>query len=245
MKKLIALLIIFSSTCLIAQVKSNAGKITYGVKLNKAVIDSIADKLSKNERSVAMGYINKIKKSIPYIELILEFDDGEATYKSKETMAVDNGLDLDMAVTAIDSDGIYYTDLENKKRLRQRDVLYDNYLVSIEKELIWQITKETKSVSGFTCYKAINFEETEFQEEPYKTIAWFCPELPFQFGPNGFSGLPGLILELVYKERFIFYPLDINIGKKGIKIDKPTEGIPVTQSKLNKLLLEASKSYRE
>jgi GLPGLI family protein len=30
----------------------------------------------------------------------------------------------------------------------------------------------------------------------HPVIAWYCPSIPYSFGPNGYSGLPGLILEL-------------------------------------------------
>ena len=30
----------------------------------------------------------------------------------------------------------------------------------------------------------------------HPVVAWFCPDLPYSFGPNGYCGLPGLILEL-------------------------------------------------
>ena len=34
----------------------------------------------------------------------------------------------------------------------------------------------------------------------YEVTAWFCPQIPFAFGPNGFGALPGLILELQTKD---------------------------------------------
>ena len=52
----------------------------------------------------------------------------------------------------------------------------------------WEITNETKNISGFNCKKAVsNFQGYEF-------TAWFTEEIPINAGPEKFDGLPGLIL---------------------------------------------------
>jgi len=64
---------------------------------------------------------------------------------------------------------------------------------------VWTITKESKYIGNFLCYKATaNLEKFNYGEfhYSYPVIAWFAKELGFSFGPNGFGGLPGLILEL-------------------------------------------------
>lgn len=68
--------------------------------------------------------------------------------------------------------------------------LYDNYAYEIEKPQIrWELGNETKSISGWRCQKATG----SWKGRDY--TVWFCPDLPYSFGPWKLHGLPGLILE--------------------------------------------------
>lgn len=63
----------------------------------------------------------------------------------------------------------------------------------------WVITTESKLIDTYKCYKAEYIETYKSRGvNKTKTItAWFAPSLPYSFGPKGYNGLPGLILELV------------------------------------------------
>lgn len=56
----------------------------------------------------------------------------------------------------------------------------------------WKILNEIKEISGYLCMKAETYDEIKKQ-----TIhAWFTDQIDFYGGPEGFDGLPGMILEL-------------------------------------------------
>ncbi|MGK6351902.1 GLPGLI family protein [Parapedobacter sp. DT-150] len=63
----------------------------------------------------------------------------------------------------------------------------------------WEITGESKEIAGYKCFKATRYNlswDLKGEERRFPVTAWFCPELPFSFGPLKYGGLPGLILEL-------------------------------------------------
>ena len=56
----------------------------------------------------------------------------------------------------------------------------------------WKIHNEIREVAGFICMKAEAIDSIKNQ-----TIhAWFTTEIPVSSGPEGFAGLPGMILML-------------------------------------------------
>jgi GLPGLI family protein len=60
----------------------------------------------------------------------------------------------------------------------------------------WKIENEVKEVAGYMCMKA----STEDKAMMHKIVAWFAMDLPISSGPDRFTGLPGLILELDMNE---------------------------------------------
>ena len=93
----------------------------------------------------------------------------------------------------------------------------------------WEIQKETKKIGEFECFKATTEIIVNTKGRKHLITAWFTTKLPISFGPLGYDGLPGLILELeVYKK--IYYAKKIMLNpKEEIKIEKPTKGIKVTE----------------
>ena len=56
----------------------------------------------------------------------------------------------------------------------------------------WKILNEIKEVAGYICMKA----ETRNEDKNQVVHAWFTDAIPFTGGPEGYGGLPGMILEI-------------------------------------------------
>lgn len=82
----------------------------------------------------------------------------------------------------------------------------------------WSLENETKIIDNFKCFKAINKEENKVEgQDPIitKTItAWYCSEIPVSFEPNGFGGLPCVILELNENNLKVFYATKLTCQQK-------------------------------
>lgn len=65
-----------------------------------------------------------------------------------------------------------------------------DYVMPEKNEKInWKIERATKKFGEYTCQKAT----TTFHGRNY--TAWFCADIPYNFGPWKLNGLPGLIFE--------------------------------------------------
>jgi GLPGLI family protein len=90
--------------------------------------------------------------------------------------------------------------------LHKSDILGKNiYGIQYSKK-DWALTKETKTIDGYVCFKATSVNRITYKDKVFNhpVIAWYCPEIPYYFGPNGYSGLPGLILELTVRNVTFF-----------------------------------------
>ncbi|WP_166386209.1 GLPGLI family protein [Polaribacter sp. 11A2H] len=121
--------------------------------------------------------------------------------------------------------GVYYN---KDKRILQLNAFGELFLITKPK-LKWEIQKETKKIGEFECFKATTEIIVNTKGRKHLITAWFTTKIPISFGPLGYDGLPGLILELeVYKK--IYYAKKIMLNpKEEIKIEKPTKGIKVTE----------------
>ena len=212
MKKAIFFSLVFFLLSRIVDAQIKSGKIVYGVEVNESetqkLIESTTDKAGK---AYLIKYINGFKESFPYVKVTLLFNEQESIYKGEKVMKSDNGLNLKMAYQ-LASPGTYYTNLGRSLTLHQNEFMGNKYLIHKSENFNWNITQKQKIIKGYVCYKAtLDFKK---DDKIITSTAWFCPSLPFQFGPKEFNGLPGLILEFNYLNRFRFFRSKLNFIMK-------------------------------
>jgi GLPGLI family protein len=86
----------------------------------------------------------------------------------------------------------------------------------------WEITKETKNILGYKCYKAFFHTDVPLLKRATMMTpiyAWFTPEISLRGGPTYFGNLPGLILELEAKSVHFIASSINKTDKKLKKID--------------------------
>lgn len=125
--------------------------------------------------------------------------------------------------------------------LKQHQIISENFYTKDSLKDNWQITSQTKKIDGYLCYMAKNTYVVKNGEKQFnhKVIAWFCPDLPFAFGPNGYGNLPGLILELqVRNYLYGATKIDINSSLSFNEEDDLKNIKIITEEELNKKLDE-------
>lgn len=60
----------------------------------------------------------------------------------------------------------------------------------------WVYGNDIKMILGYRCRQALSVNEKNDS-----TLVWFTGEIPFPYGPAGYLGVPGLVLE-VYDQQF-------------------------------------------
>jgi len=111
----------------------------------------------------------------------------------------------------------------------------------------WTLKTDTKKINKYTCYKAVTIEKMKTRNGIKNILveAWYAPEINIPFGPIGYSGLPGLILELK-KDNIKYYVTSINLNpRKKILVKKPTNGKKVTQEEYYDIAINAMKDFRK
>lgn len=120
--------------------------------------------------------------------------------------------------------------------LKQSTLLGNNVFIKTNPIKGWQLTGESQKIDGYLCYKATNIDRVENEKQVFEhpIIAWYCPELPYSYGPIGYGNLPGLILQL--QVRNVVYGVskidfasenkpDFNILKKSEIISEEEENL--------------------
>lgn len=187
------------------------------------------------------------EESIPEVKQIIEdankeeflclltFNENESHFKRTNEKAIEDRTTSDyLNIAAFNYKPYYYFKNENIYYY-----VYQNFIIKEQRKFDWQITSETKKIENFTCYKA-TFEEkyiNRANEEKTRLItAWFCPQIPYSFGPGGYSGLPGIILELEFNGyKYVAKKITLNKDVQEISLPKLKT---ITKEEYSKKLLE-------
>jgi len=210
-------------------VKSNAqivnGSFVYKVEVGT---DELFEKLDKTLKE---SYI-KDKESEEYT---LNFDTKKSIFKYEGGFSSEGRSK---------SPKIYFKEKDSLYSLRpENDVDFGKIVIIEDRNTNWELSDETKTIDGYSCYKASSelVRKNGDKVFVFPIIAWYCPKIPFPFGPLGYGGLPGLILEL--QERNVVYgvqKINFNLEKMN-PILKPAEGERISQEELNKKIYEMYK----
>jgi len=168
----------------------------------------------------------------------LDFNENESLfYLSNSLISEFENQDTKKYVTGLfyGFDEIYINKSENKL-IEQLYYAFGTILrITKASFVVWNLTKETKDISGYKCYKATYtyIQKWKGKEFPWEITAWYSPELNLQYGPIRYSGLPGLILELTEDNRG-FVVDKIEFYKEPIKIKKPNKGEVLTEEEIDR-----------
>lgn len=216
------------SACLFFTICLNSQELNVEVTYQKA-LKKISDKTDSKPR---------ILKDIKYT---LNANQQKSIFKYDRKLNINNSVNRTFIGRGGGS-GVYYKDLKSKQRLEQKETADgDLYLVKIIfNKYDWKLTKETKYIDKYLCYKAtatyIEYNTFKKENKTFKIDAWYTLEIPLPFGPAGYDGLPGLVLE-VKNGGYYFIVSNVKIeNKKNNKIIPPKKGKNVTLKEFNEII---------
>lgn len=115
----------------------------------------------------------------------------------------------------------------------------NNYVIELKKSEDWDFSDETKFILGFKCrkasrtYKQFNARKGEYVE--FTPVVWYCPEIPVPYGPIGFHGLPGLVLEGSNNSKIVYRAKKVQFNKK-VDIKPKFKGERISQDNFESLI---------
>lgn len=216
------ILIIYSSY-------SQSGKITY-----KIFVQSDDSNISEDSKKLYLDLVTIANNQ----SFILQFNNFKSSFciLNKLTVKDEKLIKLENASkSAFTSKNEIYLDRLNKTLISKTT---DNVMIlESYDDSNWEITKETKMIDQYTCFKAlkkINYK-TRNGDTNYRIVtAWFTPSINIPLGPKIFFGLPGLILELVDK-RTTYIAEKIELNTTDIEIKFP-EGKTISREEYDNKL---------
>ena len=248
-RKILILFLLCPLLCL-GQARYNSGRITYGVDIDIEPLKELKSSNKIGEQYLAEALM-KVKQNAAAVTCILKFNSNTAHFFAEEGLENDAGRGYKSALMHFGVDGPYYVDLTKKEILQKSEAFGKTYLVEEEftSKQHWKISSESKQIGDYKVYKATTVKVVVNSKGTFESevVAWFAPDIPFRFGPLGYGGLPGLILELEEKTKFPvrYFAERIDFGEEKITIDVPSDEKRITAKELNNMYKKASGNMRD
>lgn len=191
-------------------------------------INDTDDELTKSTKKMVLSAYDIAKG----FDFILKFNQTESIAQIDEYMineSIKNNYLYGIAKILIGK-GIYYQNRKEQLVLHQNELMGELFLIKDTLVNDWEIGKDYKKIGKFMCLKATKKCRSCNKIEE----VWFAPEIPVPFGPLGYGGLPGLIVE-VKNYSSILSLTEISYTKKEVKITRPTKGKKITKDELDEM----------
>jgi GLPGLI family protein len=179
------------------------------------------------------GWFQKIKAQVPkfttsYFNYYFTTD--KAVYRpGKET---ENPFKMFGGAPA--SENIVYTDFKIRKVAALKQVYEEKFLVQDSmRKMEWKIMDEIRTIAGYKCRKAVG----RICDSVY-VVAFYSEDILASGGPEMFSGLPGMILEIaIPRLHSTWTATSVEVsGPKAEDLKAPEKGKKTTQHELYTVL---------
>jgi len=223
MKRYLFCFALFAMLHINAQTQFQSGRVTYG-------FTEIESEFTENRDEI----FDKLHKQGEDVTFILSFTENRSVFEIATTLENDiSPLGQSWAENIV-ANGRYYTDLKESVVYRQTDAYGEKVLIKSQIDSHdWKLTDESKFIGKYKTFKAVKNETVENSVGTFnfEIVAWYCPQLPGQFGPKEFNSLPGLILELK-DTHFTFQAVKVEITNGTLEV-KPFKGKVFTEKEYN------------
>ncbi|MFD2145046.1 GLPGLI family protein [Mucilaginibacter antarcticus] len=245
MKKIIYIaftLMLFTDTSMAQTRFVKSGTIEYDKNINMYALLQREVK-ANDENSWAKAALESYKKTHGQIKVVkstLKFSDNKTLFTPiEEEERRDYYFDTPMA----DQLNTTYTDIATSTRLSQKKVFEEQFLVSDSTAKIkWKVTGETREILGYTCRRANGL----ILDSIY-VVAFYTDQIPVSGGPESFSGLPGMILQVALPHENVSW-LATKVTDTALPanaIAAPKKGKPLTKKQFQDKLKSAMKNWGE
>ena len=138
-------------------------------------------------------------------------------------------------------DNVVYTDLNNARSISQKRVFDQLFLVQDStRQIKWKITDETRTIAGFACRRA----NALIMDSVY-VVAFYTDEILTSGGPESFSGLPGMILQIALPHEHVTWVATKveAVTIPGTTVTAPVKGKKETDVSLKAAVMELMKNW--
>lgn len=228
-KKILLLIVIFYSFSVFSQ---KSGKAIYKMYM---VVDSVKSKTTTIENT-----INLAQKGASKLQFELVFNDTISKFSTIPFISSEDKSE-NYALAWCNCNVVKYTQPKKKTILFNNKVdrlgrFKKNEFLIEDKIGDWVLHNDFKIINNYKCNKATQEIFIKSKERIIKrTItAWYCPDIPINYGPNGYFNLPGFIFEL--QENNIVFGLEsIIFTQEPDDINLPTEGEKISKEKFSSI----------
>ena len=216
--KILFILIFLLNSSLYSQ---NEGYAIYKVKTLEKNKEISTDNLDQK----LITAIENSGKELENLKFKLLFNSNYSLYQEIEMLDNDANDNVSKKLSKIFSgySGWVYSNSKRNNIVEVKEIFGKKYFVESKiNDFQWKIINKNEIVNGYNC----NVATTKVKEEGRNGIkeitvtAWFTNDLNLPFGPNGFSGLPGLIIQ-IQKGNIITYLTEIKFEKNKENIEFP------------------------
>ena len=210
------------------------GKIEYQRKMN---IHRQFDDMGGDNNSYMEAFIAKVPK-FDTRSFALVFNSRQSKYtpvKQEESpmFSMMGGLP--------GTETVVWNDLEHQKTVAYKKVYEQNFLIddSIRK-CTWKILEEVRTIAGFSCRKAV----TKINDSVV-VVAFYTDKIPVSSGPEMFTGLPGMIMELAIPRLFTTWVAQSVVLETVApeQLTVPEKGKKTTIVEMEKTIRSSTKSW--
>lgn len=216
---------------------TTTGTIEFDKKVNIYAI--LQKRLNKENESYYGPYIESYKKKNPQFKILkstLSFSQNKTLYTPIED---ETGGSFMGGYS--NQPNTIFTDVATHSSVTHKEVFEQAFLVKDStRKINWKLTSETREIAGYTCRRA-----NALVMDSIYVVAFYTDQIPVSGGPETFTGLPGMILEVALPHENVSWIAtkitDMPVAENALKV--PAKGKPVNYKQLKTTLETALKDW--